>query len=336
MEETGIWQDARELPESLAATLDAAEGFSAVAALLGRPNVRRIVATGNGASYFAAQALWLAALESERPPAEVVAVPGGLLARGEFRWREGDTLLAVSSSGELRDLVEAVDDPRTPRPFALVTASPESTLGRAAGAQAVVRVLRQRAVTHTQAFCGGVLASLAVWARASRDESLARAAEEAPAACERAIERALAWSAQELPRVEPPVAAIAFGTGPAWAAALEAALLLKEVAQIPCEGAETREGATGAKTALGPGRLALSLPIGDDPLATEAEAVCASLGARVLRAPGGDEGDRRLAAITTFPAAVALSTELALRRGLDPDRPTWTNAYYSTARRDPR
>ena len=37
-------------------------------------------------------------------------------------------------------------------------------------------------------------------------------------------------------------AAIAFGSGPGWAAALEAALLLKEPAGIPAEGVETREG----------------------------------------------------------------------------------------------
>ena len=80
--------------------------------------------------------------------------------------------------------------------------------------------------------------------------------------------------------------AIAFGSGPAWAAALEAALLLKEVAGVPTEGVETREGATSAMMALGPGDLALSLPTrADDELLAEAEEICAGQGARVLRAP---------------------------------------------------
>jgi hypothetical protein len=52
-----------------------------------------------------------------------------------------------------------------------------------------------------------------------------------------------------------------------------------------------------------------------------------------VRAPGGAESERRLAAITTFPAALALSVELALRRGHDPDQPDWIEVYYSTARR---
>ena len=106
-----------------------------------------------------------------------------------------------------------------------------------------------------------------------------------------------------------PETAVVFGSGPGWAAALEAALLLKEVALVPAEGVETREGATSAMMALGPEPLALSLPagVGDDPLLAEAEEICAGQGATVLRAPGGETADRRLAAVSAFPAAAALS-----------------------------
>jgi hypothetical protein len=34
-----------------------------------------------------------------------------------------------------------------------------------------------------------------------------------------------------------------------------------------------------------------------------------------------------------FPAALALSVELALCGGHDPDQPEWVKTYYSTARR---
>ncbi len=106
---------------------------------------------------------------------EVVAVPSGLLARGAFAWRPGDVLLVVSSSGEFRDLVEAVDA-GAPTPFAAVTASAGSTLGARAGARALVSVANQRAVTHTQAFCGAVVAALSVWARVTSDPGLRRLA----------------------------------------------------------------------------------------------------------------------------------------------------------------
>jgi fructoselysine-6-P-deglycase FrlB-like protein len=330
---TGLWQDVARMPRELAATLDAAEGFDETVALLTRPGTRRIVVTGNGASYYVGMALWLAALAGERMPVEVVAIPGGLVAQGRFRWREGDVLLAISSSGEFRDVIEAIEDDDMPGPFATVTATPDATVGRAASAVAVVTNPDQLAITHTQAFCGGVLACLALWARISDDAGLEAELRNAPEACASAIDRATAWAEETFDEVDTPTASIAFGTENAWAAALENALLIKEVARIPCEGVETREGATAAMTALLPQHLAVSFPTGQDPLCVEAEELCRSLGAPVLRAPGGDEADRRLAAVTTFPSAVALCAELALRQGRSVDEPEWYGQYTATARR---
>src|SRR5690349_4648681 len=82
--DTGLWRDTCELPQSLAATLDAAEGFDDVAAVLAASGVRRVVVTGNGAAYYVALALWLASLEGSGGGPELVAVPGGLVARGRF------------------------------------------------------------------------------------------------------------------------------------------------------------------------------------------------------------------------------------------------------------
>lgn len=329
---TQIWQDARELPQTLQTTLDRAEGFAETAALLGREGVRRIVATGNGAAYYVAHALWLASLEGKPAVAEVVAVPGGLVARGRFEWRPGDVLLAVSTSGEFRDVVEATRGGRAPGPYAAITSSPDSTIGHGAGARAFVHVASQRAVTHTQAFCGNVLAALAVWAEVADDDALRGAVAEAPQACARALADAEEWVDAVAEEAGAPRAAVAFGSGPAWAAALEAALLLKEIAAVPAEGVETREGATSAMMALAPRHLVLSLPTGEDRLVAEAEDVCRGRGATVLRVPGGAQADRRVAAITTFPASLALAVRLGLGAGLDVDRPTWIDAYYTVAR----
>ena len=329
LDETGLWRDVLDLPTSLQTTIERSEGVAKAAALLGAEGVRRIVASGNGASYYVAVALWLASLEGRGGP-EVLAIPSGLLARGGFSWRPGDVLLAVSSSGEFRDLVEAVDA-RAPAPFAAVTASPDSTIGSRASALALVSVRSQRAVTHTQAFCGAVAAALLVWAELTSDTGLHSALRRLPGELEATIAGARGWVDEAATGGVD--AAIAFGSGPGWAAALEAALLLKELAGIPAEGVETREGATSAMMALRPGTLALSLPSGTaDPLLAEAEETCASRGAVLLRAPAGDTRDRRLAAITTFPAATALSARIGIARGLDVDRPDWTDAYYRVGR----
>jgi len=331
--DTGLWSDTKRIPDSIAATLDSAEGFHDVANLLTKPSTRRIVVSGNGASYYVAMALWLAALEGIRSPAEVVPVPAGLLARDAFRWREGDVLLAVSSSGESRDLIEAVESPRLPKPFATITADRTASIPRQASAVGLSVVFESGATTHTQAFCGAVVASLAIWSLITEDSPLAAALVEAPAACARAIEQTLLWADQALDSISNPPAAVVFGTGPAWAAALEGALLLKEVSRIPCEGGETREGATTAMTGLLPQHLAISLPLRDDPLIEEAEDVCRAIPCQLLRAPGGVEGDRRLAAVTTFPAMAALAIELALGVGWDVDNPSWYSRYEATARR---
>jgi fructoselysine-6-P-deglycase FrlB-like protein len=329
---TGIWQDVTEMPSSLQTTLDQSDGFEAVARLLAKEHVRRLVVSGNGASYYAAHALWLTALGSRSSTPEVVAIPAGLLGADGFSWRSGDVLLAISSSGELRDIVEAIEEGRVPGPFVAVTANPESTIGRAASERALVAVASERAVTHTQAFCGGVLACLAIWAQLTNDADLQDAVAQAPSLCAEAIVEAERWAETEFARIPTPTAGIVFGSGPAWAAALETSLLLKEIARIPCEGVETREGAMTAMTGLMPNHVAVSLLADRDAFALEAEQICASRGVEVIRLRANGAEDRRLAPITSFAEAVALSIELALRSDKDPDNPSWTSAYYTTAR----
>jgi fructoselysine-6-P-deglycase FrlB-like protein len=333
---TEIWADARGIPDAIRDTVATAAGFDQVVACLRDAGTRRIVATGNGASYYVAMALWLAALESKNPACEVVAVPGGLVAKGRFRWREGDALLAISASGEFRDVIEAIEDSSLPRPFVAVTATPESTIGRNADERAVIAVHRHKAVTHTQAFCSAVAAVLAIWSRLSGDTGLAEQLAGAGAAAAGAVEAAESWIGERGAEIATPTASVAYGTGPAWAAAMEAALLIKEIARVPCEGSETREAATAAMTGLLPEHLVVGLPTAGDPFAAEAADICAKLGAAVIALPGGELADARLSAITTFPAALALAVELAVRRGYDPDSPEWLSTYFETARRDGR
>lgn len=319
-----LWDEARGIPEALRATLDRRQGFDHALEALSAAPVRRIVATGNGASYYAAMALWLASLQASGP--DVVALPAGVVASPSFAWREGDVLLAISSSGEFRDVVLAARD-GAPAAVA-ITANARSSLARSVKTVALAQLPALRAVTHTQAYCVSVAVALALWAELTADAALRETLERAPDATASALDAALPWAAGQASGLTDPRAAIVFGSGPAWAGALEAALLLKEVAAIPAEGVETREGATSAMYALSPGQLAVS--IGDDPLVAEAEAVCATAGATVVRLPAG--GEPRCAAIASFPAALALSIALAQRAGVDVDAPAWVGAYERTAR----
>ena len=318
------------MPTALALTLDARTGVAEAARVLGADNVRRVVATGNGAAYYVALALSLAALESNDGP-EIVAMPAGIVADPRFRWRSGDRLLAISSSGEFKDVVKAIDA-GAPRPIVAITATATSTLAGLANVVVLQTVLHQRAITHTQALAGALALGLLIWAEVTSDRLLAAAAEAGPAALESAISTAPTWARAALDGVPYPSAGAAFGTGPAWAGALETALLLKEIARIPAEGVETREGATSVMYGLAPGHLVLALKTRDDPGLAEAVRLCQATGATVLEVPGGDLADRRFALATSLPATAATAALLAQQAGHDVDHPTWTDAYYSTAR----
>jgi fructoselysine-6-P-deglycase FrlB-like protein len=323
-----LWEEAQGIPDALRATLEVRAGFESVVERLSDPGVRRIVATGNGAAYYAAMALWLTSLGTDTDR-EVVALPAGLLAEPAYRPRDGDLLFAISSSGEFKDVIVAAR--RADRVVA-VTADPTSSLGRIASASAVIQVAAGRSATHTQAYCAGVATVLALWASFSGDTALERSLLAAPDALRASLDRAEPGATGQLAALPPPTAAIAFGTGVGWAAALEAALLLKEVARVPAEGAETREGGTSSMYGLRAGHLVLSIGPSTDPSLAEAEAGCATTGATVLRVGLDDQHDARLAPLHSFPRVLALAIGLATRAGHDVDAPTWLAAYQRSSR----
>jgi fructoselysine-6-P-deglycase FrlB-like protein len=329
--DTGLWADVRALPGALEATIAASEGVAQAAELLRSGDVRRIVATGNGAAYYVAHALWLASLECREPGPPIVALPCGVVAHERFRWQDGDAVLAVSSSGEFREVVELVRRSGD-RPTVAITAKAGSALAGAATATVLQHVETQTAVTHTQALSGAYAVGLALWAHLTGDDELRGLLAGAVGEAERAVAATEAWAGAALAGLPVPSAAVVVGGGAAWAAALELALMLKEITRVPAEGVETREGATSAMFGLAPGHLMASFDPPGDPLGDEALALCAATGATTVRVPGVSGADTRLAFITTIPAAAALSAELAVTGGHDVDHPSWEDAYYETAR----
>src|SRR3954451_19945801 len=160
-----VWADTVAIPRSIEATLEAREGFTAIGALLGDDGTRRVVLTGNGAAWYVAFGASLALLEGRPTPAPVVAVPAGIIAARAFAWHPGDVLVAVSTSGELRDLVELLDPAvarSRPEGVALITASPGSTIARQAAAVAVTRLGDPAAFTHSQAYAANFVALVAI------------------------------------------------------------------------------------------------------------------------------------------------------------------------------
>ena len=254
--------------------------------------------------------------------------PGRSARARSVRVAAGDVLLAFSSSGEMRDVIEALDA-GAPRPFAAITASPESTIGSRADAVALVTVASQNAITHTQAFCGNVVAALSVWA-ALTDDPLLHTAVRARPPRRTAVATAETWAeplarprARRRDRLR-----LASRLG----GALEGASAAEGGLWHPGRGRRDSRGRDVRDVSRSPRPPRRQPADRRRPAADEAEGPAPPAGATVLRAPGGDLADPRLSAVTTFPATVALAARLGLEAGLDVDAPAWTDAYYAVAR----
>ena len=94
--DTGLFADLLLTPGTVTATVANADGFDTVAALLTAPGVRRVVVTGNGAQWHVALALSLAWLHVTAPPVDLIAVPGGLVARGAWPRKAMPMKLAIA------------------------------------------------------------------------------------------------------------------------------------------------------------------------------------------------------------------------------------------------
>jgi glutamine---fructose-6-phosphate transaminase (isomerizing) len=303
-----------------------------VRSLLRKKDGGRVILTGNGASYYAGLTAATAALRS-RTPNPWLAVPAGFLLASRVELRERDILFAISSSGELRDIIESLGS-RPVASMVAITADGASPIARIADLAVVLPAQRQRAVTHTGAFAAAALMLLKLLALSAADTELEMLVEEAPEFVAHAVDVTENWI-PILGSLPVPAHALTFGSGTAWAAALETALLLKEVSRIPSEGVETREAATSSMTAIRGGDVAVAIQSGaDDPLVSETSLVLKRTGASVVELPGAAGIDERLSPLLALPAGVALAIAYARRAGRDPDAPDWYAAYLETARAD--
>jgi len=97
VERTRLWADLQHAPDVLRRTLAARDGITSAAGLLRAGKVRRLVAVGNGASSYIAQALWLASLESPgTAPVQVTAVVDGA-AQDPATLRPGESVSLIAT-----------------------------------------------------------------------------------------------------------------------------------------------------------------------------------------------------------------------------------------------
>lgn len=311
------------MPETISVTLDEAQAVLGEVQQRSR-EARRIVFTGNGASLYAAMAGWLESVTGPKDGSPLW-MPAGLLRASGPHLGPDDVVIAVSTSGELRDLVELCQDPNPPQVVAL-TAHPDSTIGRAANVVVQLRVRSQSAVTHTQAYASATAAALVIGAGIADKPTSHVLDAQLSQRVARALEQVRADLVHESRRFRSVVCA---GAGRNWPAALQAALMVRELAALPAEGVEAREGVTSSLAVLGPDTLVVVIGHPQDVPANEVEQLAGERGAALIRMPTSDSP---AAPLEAFAPSLHLAIELALHLGMDVDQPHWYGDYLRVAR----
>jgi glucosamine--fructose-6-phosphate aminotransferase (isomerizing) len=133
-----------------------------------------------------------------------------------------------------------------------------------------------------------------------------------------------------------------FGAGIAYAASMEGALKMKEMAILHAEGSETWEMASGPATVVSEKSLCVALYTGEESDSSTANTAenTRQWGARVLEVgPSAPTGDWHLpvapsvvssfSSLALLPPLALLAYRTALARGYNPDKPAWRDRYVS-------
>jgi fructoselysine-6-P-deglycase FrlB-like protein len=212
--------------------------------------------------------------------------------------RRYDRVVAISRSGTTTEVVRLLDTLRDAGvATTTVTAVEGSPAAVAASASVVLGFADERSVVQTR-FATSVLAML----RATLGEDLERTALEA--------ETVLAG---DLPPVDPTAVDHVVFLAHGWTVGVanEAALKLREAAQVHTESYPAMEYRHGPLSLAGPSSLVWILASPDADVAADVRAT----GATVLERPAGRDPLAELVLIHRFAVAVAAA------RGLDPDHP---------------
>ncbi len=344
-----IAHEVRETPGAIRATLaETAHAAKAAAAAIHERMPRRIYLIGNGTSLYSSMAAgYIARALAPADGPLVLALPAG-----DFRYfppalNRHDIVVGISASGEFRDVLAVFERLRgqclcigiTHVPGSSITHLAHLTLLSSGGPSQVPVMTKTYASTLTAA---AMLLLEYFDAPEPYAHDLAAAADRCAAA--------LAAAERVLPELVPVVAAFEhafyFGAGSGYAAALEGALKLKEMALLHAEGSETWEMASGPATIVGAHTACVALYTGGpgDAATTEGARHARKWGARVVEVgPSAAAGDLHLpiaaprydafAPLALVPPLALLAYRVAQARGATPDTPAWRERYVSQGMR---
>jgi glucosamine--fructose-6-phosphate aminotransferase (isomerizing) len=345
--ETGVVDQIEAAPEAVRRTLvESRVAADRAVALLRQTDVRRLFVIGNGTSFWSARWVsgWYRQLAAPDDPALIA------LSAASFRYyrpalASTDAVLAISASGEFRDVIASAIDLRGVIPVVGVVQDAASSLGAVAAEIVVAAGGPSPMPVMTRTFHSSATAAAMVAIGLLGDRQVAGSAVASLARGADAAESAISAARDAVPGLARDLRdyrhIVVFGGGSAALAAGEAALKLTEMALLHAEGSETWEVESGSATIIGPETAVIAIrPAGPAAAATAALARnSAGWGATVIEvsAERAVEGSALLsipldapddvAPLYAVPPLALLAYHLARSRGIDPDRPGWVGRY---------
>jgi glutamine---fructose-6-phosphate transaminase (isomerizing) len=313
-----------------------------IAGELYRRKIQRLFLIGNGTSYYSC----LAASYTARRLGTHGAPQFYPMMAGDFRYfppalGEDDAIIGISASGEFRDILAVFERWNAQIPCIGITQVPGSSITRLAEHTLVAGGGPSKVTVMTKTYASTLTAAhLLVLAILQAPDDILKDLQGCPAKCEQAIQAAEKAVPDILPQIDAFEHAFHFGAGCAYAASLETALKMREMAMFHAEGLETWEMASGTSMILNEQALCVALYSGGPGDLSTAEAArhARSWGARVVEIGAqAAAGDLHIPApglcidafisLCLVPPAALLAYRLAQRRGYDPERPSWGERY---------
>ncbi len=345
MSEEIIPKEIQETPDAIRATVQESRPAAAEAAEVMRSRrPRRIYLVGNGTSLYSSLAAAYTArnLAQARDPL-VMAWPAG-----DFRYytpalSDQDIVIGITASGEFRDVLAMFERLAGKCLRVGITHVPGSSVTRLADVILFSGGGPSRVPVMTKTYANTLAAAhllLLEFFKASQDwfDDLSQTADY--------TEEALRQAEARIPMIVEALKgyehAFYFGAGPAYAACLEAALKMKEMALLHAEGNESWEVASGAATLIGKQSFCVAMDEGGPGKATTSDlASKVRQWGAALVAIGPQQGNGQyhlpvtipshhsFASLALVPPAALFAYRLSKARGLDPDRPNWRDRYLS-------
>ena len=345
MDEELIPQEIHESPDAIRSTIQETRTEAAVAAeALRRRKPKRIFLIGNGTSLYSSMAAsYTGRMLAGPEDAFVTAWPAG-----DFRYfmpqlSRDDAVVGLSASGEFRDVLAVFKQLRSEILCIGITHIPDSSITRLSDFVLFSRGGPSRVPVMTKTYESTLTAAhLLLLEFFGPDSSYY---EDLDASADRCA-KAVAAAETSLPSIVPVMSKMEhgfyFGAGCGYAAALEAALKMKEMAILHAEGSETWEMASGPATRVSADTFCVGLESGSG---TDEDTIAGLRHAKEWGAPTLEVGARSnlegwhlpveparyhsFSSLALVPPLALLAYRAARARGLTPDHPQWRDRYVS-------